>query len=377
MMRQGLAGWLEGLEANRKRNLWVLLGGALVLRVLAVVLAPTWYTTDSYSYRAMAHSILDGSPSDHFPNGLPLLEAGLIWVLGEGMIYGLLGLQVLVSVVSCWLVYAIGRKYGGSATGWLAALVMMVYPFTISFVRLEMTETVSVFLLLGALWLLMCRRYGWAGVVFGLLWLFRSSLLPTGLLLGVALLPFGNWRAWRPVLGFVGGFLVVWALNWGLIQGGVLKAPVNLGENLLLSIQARSTEGMPFDGGGVGAAELEDPWGAYWEFLCTQPGEWMMQRLSSLWELMGPWPSAGVGESQRWMIARGLIGLRFLMLLGALGAVWRYRKERYTWWLAAPAVGVAGLHFFFFSDARFWVPVEPCLMVLMAAWVVRKVASSQ
>jgi hypothetical protein len=357
----------EKLNATQSRVLWLLMGLALLIRILAVLLAPSWYSTDSQIYSGMAELILQGIPDPRLPNGLPLLEAGLMLLLGDKAILGLMAMNVVASVTACYLVFLIARRCFGIHTAWLALVVMLIYPHTLNYVRYELTETISATLLLAAFWWLMRERYLLGGLTLGILWIFRTSMLPVGILVAMALLvvPYTQHR-WRSVAQFAGGFLIIWMFQFALVKMHVVKMPSNFAENIYLAISAPSSEGINYEE-GPGLFNIKDPIGLYTRFMREHPGEWLRQRLSSLWELLGPWPSAGHGLQARGTISRLLIGLRFGLLLLALAAAWRIRN-RWTLLLLLPLIGIATLHCIFFSEPRFLVPVEPFLMILAAAF---------
>jgi hypothetical protein len=358
------------LNATQTRVLGLLLGVALLIRILAVLLAPSWYSTDSQIYSGMAELILQGIPDPRLPNGLPLLEAGLMLLLGDKAILGLMAINVLASVTACYLVFLVARRCFGIHTAWLALLVMLIYPHTLNYVRYELTETISATLLLAAFWWLMRERFLLAGLTMGILWIFRTSMLPVGILVALALLllPYAQHR-WPAVARYAGGFFIIWMLQFALVKMHVVKMPSNFAENIYLAISAPSSEGINYEE-GPGLFNIKDPIGLYTRFMREHPSEWARQRLSSLWELVGPWPSAGHGLQARGTVSRLLIGMRFGLLLLALGAAWRIR-DRWTLLLFLPLVGIAILHCIFFSEPRFLVPVEPFLMILATAFCVR------
>lgn len=358
---------LDGLSAHPQRNLALLLGLALAARLAAAVLAPTWYTTDSFVYQEAGQSILDGNPVSRMPNGLPLLEAGLISLLGKYHIYGLLALNVVLSTLACWLVFRIAQQWFGMRTAWIALLLAALYPHTLNYVRFELTECISGFLLLLAIWWVARGRALGAGIAIGLLCLFRSSMVPAGLLLFVAA---ACWplvvNRWRSMALHAAGWLLVFGLNAALEGAGVLAPPANMKDNLVLATRATSTEGIPFQTAELQPEELAHPVRHYVQFAVDQPGVWIKQRLSSLWELLGPWPGDGGLEEARGKASRAMIGLRFVFVVLALIGLWRLRQPA-AYLLAAPVLGLVLLHVAFFSEPRFLVPVEPILLLLSAA----------
>lgn len=358
---------LDALSAASGRNLLVLLSLAFLARAAAVCLAPTWYTTDSFVYQDAGRSILEGVPVSRMPNGLPLVEAALIGLFGKAHIYALLSLNVVLSTLSCWLVYKLTRRYFGDRAAWIALALVAFYPHTLNYVRFELTETISGFLLLLALWWTATGRALGAGVMIGLLCLFRSSMLPSGILLLAAA---AYWQAagprWRILGAQLAGWLLIVGLNAALEGTGIVAPPANMKDNLVLSTRATSTAGIPFQTANLQPEEVAHPVRHYLNFAKEHPGIWLQQRISSLWELLGPWPGGGGAEEARGPVTRAMIGLRFLFVLMALYALWRLRNPK-AYLVAAPILGLAMLHTLFFSEPRFLVPVEPLLLLLSAA----------
>jgi hypothetical protein len=358
---------LDALTAARVRNLALLLCLAFLARVAAVCLAPTWYTTDSFVYQDAGRGILAGAPVSRMPNGLPLVEATLIGLFGKAHIYALLSLNVALSTLSCWLVYKLARRYFGDRAAWIALALVAFYPHILNYVRFELTETISGCLLLLAIWWTATGRAIGAGVMIGLLCLFRSSMLPSGFLLLAAA---AYWQLsgprWRMLGGQLAGWLLIIGINAALEGGGLVAPPANMKDNLVLSTRATSTAGIPFQTANLQPEELAHPVRHYLHFAMAHPVTWIQQRLSSLWELMGPWPGAGGAEEARGPLTRAMIGLRFLFVLLSLCALWRLRRPQ-AYLIAAPILGLALLHTLFFSEPRFLVPVEPLLLLLSAA----------
>lgn len=374
--RRSLAGRLvaalDWLDSRRMRNLVLLLCLAAVVRMAAIGLSPRWQVTDSIIYRGQGQSILQGDPAPRMPNGLPMLEAALLGTVGEAATTPvILAINLVLSVASCWLLFRLGVSYAGPRAAWAATLVMALYPHTLHFVRYELTETFAIFFLLLAMQWLFRDRPLLAGLSMGALWLFRSSLLPAALLpaLLLALWPLAGPRL-HGAARYLLGLATVWLLHGALVWGGVIAKPENLNENFIWAISGTSTEGIPFMQ-GTDSAATSRPLRSYVEFAMAHPAQFAKQRLSSLWELVGPWPSPGIGDYQRGKVTRALIGLRFVLLLLALGAAWRLRR-RQTAYLFMPLLGIAALHVVFFSEPRFLAPAEPMLMLLAAAFLLHR-----
>ncbi len=352
--------------------LLAVLGLAVALRVGAVAAsAGGWFDTDSHHYVRLAGDILAGTPTAERSNGYPLLIAALALVLPHGVLaLALVSLNVALSAATVALAGDIGRRVAGPVAGVLAALGVAVWPNQLNYVRYLLTEAPAGFCVALAVWLLVRRRVGvggavGAGIALGLAVLLRASL---GAVVPVVLGALLAFRAgWRPVAGVAAGALLVGALNLALLASGTVAPPRHTGPNLLMSVQSSSTEGIEFSVDGFTEAERAAPLATYLRFAAEQPGTFVRQRLSALWELWGPWPARGDPEAPRSPLVRLLIGLRFALILLAAAGLWRHRRDRRAWLLAAPILAVTLVHVAFFAVPRFTFVAEP-LAVVLAAW---------
>jgi hypothetical protein len=177
-------------------------------------------------------------------------------------------------------------------------------------------------------------------------------------------------RSRRAGLGLAAGAVLVALLNVGLLTAGVIAPTRHTGPNLLMAIQSTSSEGIVFSTRGFSAEERAAPLATYVRFAAEHPGTFAHQRASALWELWGPWPAAGDASSPRGAGTRVLIGLRFVLVLLAIGGLVRRYREPDAWLLAAPILAITVVHVVFFATPRFTYVVEPLALVL-AAWAIR------
>src|SRR5262249_43895735 len=152
---------------------------------------------------------------------------------------------------------------------------------------------------------------------------------------------------------------------------------VSFGDNLTYNLDvARASMGSHVvfqkaspDAGRAAAAYLDD--------LRHAPVRFVAQRAAALWELWGPWPGGdeprSPGAPPRSLLARGVIGLRFVLLLGALSALGVLPLSACVAYLWCPAIAVTAVHVAFFSMPRFTFAVEPFLIVLAACGVAARV----
>jgi 4-amino-4-deoxy-L-arabinose transferase-like glycosyltransferase len=118
-----------------------------------------------------------------FPPGYPLLLAA-VYALSAGSLAAVRLVQAALSAATCWVVYAIGREAFGRQAGWVAAVLLAVYPGHVYMAWRLMAETP--FALLIALAVLATQRAAahgslaaaaGAGLALGAATLFKSNLL--------------------------------------------------------------------------------------------------------------------------------------------------------------------------------------------------------
>jgi len=203
---------------ERLRDLprWVLVALALILLVGFAVRA--WAAMnpvvdpgpDSTAYSRIAEHLFESgeygtpaqtSPSDWSP-GLPLMVAGLYWVLGEASETAARLLIAGLGTVMVLFTFLIGRRVSGVAAGLIAAAVVATYPTYVENNGQFLSEPLAAFLLsgamLGMLWAAERRRVvAWVvpGLVFGALTLTR----PEYQAITLAFAALALWRVWRDV----------------------------------------------------------------------------------------------------------------------------------------------------------------------------------
>jgi len=134
--------------------------------------------------------------------GYPLFLAACFRVFGIGHYTPVLYIQLVLDLVSCWLLGALARRLMGSRVGlcaiWLAALC----PFTANYVAAPLTESLAVFCAALAFYSLQRwsspmkegNRWIWplaAALAFAIL------LRPDRALLAASIIPAMAWLAWR------------------------------------------------------------------------------------------------------------------------------------------------------------------------------------
>lgn len=304
-----------------------------------------------------------GHPFGYFPNGYPLIVAFSRIIAGDSLfIYVLLFLNVLLSSASVVLGYLIAEVLFDEKTALIAAVVLIIYPNQLNYVREIMSEVPAEFFLLAGLYLFLKSRYFVSAVLLMITCYIRTEFIPVLLILG--LISFLKDKEPTNKYKFVAGFLAMFSLIFALRYEQIVKPPNNLGVNLLIAINRNSHEGLDFSTSRYTKEQVAHPARTYLNFAAQHPSQYLSQRLWSLWELWGPWPGDGNNPgSKRGVIAKGIIGSRFIFLLLALFATYHYRNRWETYILLTPIFVITAVHFVFYSTPRYEYVVEPLVII--------------
>lgn len=165
------------------------LGLAILLRAALVFLVPlpaptsdaAWYFNQAIALSEGRGYMRSGEPTAYWPVGYPGFVAGLFYLFGPSMMLVALA-NLIMSGLSFLLLLQVARiVVTDEAVARLAVLLWTIYPNSIGYVGLALSETLFTALLLLGTWLfLRDRRYLTAvacGIVFGLATLTKSQAL--------------------------------------------------------------------------------------------------------------------------------------------------------------------------------------------------------
>ncbi len=183
-----------------KNAFWMIVGFALAIRIAAVLLTGELLerdmSLDASSYHAIAQNLVEhhifSSPFDppYHPDQSgtfrpPLtpffLAAIYAAVTGAGILWGQMGLVVIISALTCGLTYRLGAQLFDPNIGLLAGVLTSCYPLLLLFVLLPLTEGLSIFLTLALLNVLYDEQAGrmrpimLIGLIFGLLLMNKAA----------------------------------------------------------------------------------------------------------------------------------------------------------------------------------------------------------
>jgi beta-galactosidase len=196
------------MNSERSRSsaiLLCILGTGLIVRVAAIALFHPPIFSDQIDYVALGRSLahgggysLDGHPTAFRPPGYPLLLAFSFSLFGESLL-PVRAAQACADLLSCFLVYVLGRKLFSERVGLIGAGIFALFPVQILYVPIIMSETVFTTLLV--MYLVLCAdgTSSWKqGVLAGIVLGAGALVRPTVLLLPAAIAAVRWIRGWTP-----------------------------------------------------------------------------------------------------------------------------------------------------------------------------------
>lgn len=362
----------------RHLTLWVPLAVGLGVRMFAAFGAGiARIQSDSVDYLRQAEAIADGGWIDLFPNGYPLLIAGLGWIFPDvDRELLLIWFNILLGVGIVALVYLVTyRLTDRRALAGLAALGIALWPNQLNYTAQILTELPATFFLTLGLALLVFRKLFPAGLSIGVAAVIRTSLLPAVPVLCVLL----AWKqGWRPMGGLLLGSMIPVLLvgSLALDRTGRFSVMGNATSNVVVAIESYGVDidTQAFEESKRGELDVsaEGSLELYLESLVDDPIRFVGQRWEAFWELWGFWPrarehTAGFGSGDRTLRNQLLLSVRFpLILLAIFGVLLKKPRGVDVYALITPAFVLTVVHVLLTARARYTVPAEPALMILAA-----------
>jgi 4-amino-4-deoxy-L-arabinose transferase-like glycosyltransferase len=358
----------------------------------------------------------DGLPTAFWPPGLSLVLSLVFRVFGPSLLAaGLFNLAC--GVLAGWLVLKLGRQLFGSEMAARSGLLLLaVYPNSIGYFPLVMTEVFYTTLLLAICWLVAARRSDWwlvaAGVLVGIATLVKAqTIVLVPLLFAIELLretPF--WRrvpaaAMRTALVLALGLLTVlpWSIRNHDQLGHWVLVSTNGGHTLLTGnndsadggytpqdpvVQAVLAKGLPEIERDAVQKDLAIAW------IADNPGKFLALMPSKFWQLWGPdgeamWffeaaaPSfernRGLYLAVRYVnqVWYGLLLAGFIATFVAMSVRCLRSGARWTdWWLLPYGIAayVTAIALVFSGQSRFHYPAMP-FVCMACGWLVAQLWS--
>ncbi|MCL6524178.1 MAG: glycosyltransferase family 39 protein [Thermoflavifilum sp.] len=323
-------------------------------------------------YYQQANAILNGSYINYAPNGYPFIISIVVKLLGKNsLVTILLWFNIIVGTISIYYVYNISRKLiKDDWSALIAAAIMCVYPNQLNYTRWLLTEVPSTFFILAAYNYYVENKKWLSGIFFGISSVMRPTLFP----IWIAIIIFDGITKKRfPVKILIGGAIITLSVSaYSYVKTGEFAIAGNSKINIIYSIYT-------FGGHIAWDApekhpEIKTSRDAKKEYInkaIEHPVYFIEQRLASLWQLWGPFPSTLDGS--RRLISRIIIGLEnvFLIITGIYGFI-AYSNKKEIIILTLPVIIITGIHTMMLSISRYTVPMEPFL-IIFSGYAIKKI----
>ncbi|WP_062227942.1 ArnT family glycosyltransferase [Aureimonas frigidaquae] len=256
-----LRGSSRSFALSTRGALWCILTVALMLRLAWAALIPLDPVSDSVAYETFARNI-----AEHGVYGWTPDEPGAFWAVGTSAIAagtyllfgqshaGVIGLNILASLVSILVAYSLGNRWFGHPNGLVAAAIMAVWPNLILFTTILSSELFFLGLTMGGLWF-WTRRSGNAllnllacGVIWGAACYVRPVILlfPAAMALADMIRERQFLRPVARTIGVVAIILVCvspWTYRNYLVFGEPVLVSTNFGPNFWMGNNPQSNGG--------------------------------------------------------------------------------------------------------------------------------------
>jgi hypothetical protein len=186
----------------------------LLLRVIFVILHPRW-GGDTFVYGSLAENMLTHHvfgftdptlrPTLIRLPGYPIFLAACFLVFGHANYLAVVCVQVVIDLLGCLLLGSLASHLWGPRTGLITLWLATLCPFTANYTGAALTETLSIFCVVLALFSLerLTHRWrsqqptiGWS-IVIGVALSYSTLVRPDQGLLSAALVPAMLWLTWR------------------------------------------------------------------------------------------------------------------------------------------------------------------------------------
>lgn len=216
-----------------------ILGVALAARVAALFLWPPdvnarvevnpW--SDTRGYDTLAERLATGRTYEidgvraMYPPGYPLFVSSFYALFGRS-VWPVVIAQVLLSTLAIGLFFDASRRFAPRPVAAIAALIMAVHPDVLYRMAILETETLYVFLLTLAFWLVATRRPLGAGLASGAMILTRVPGLAPAACLGLFWLFIGpTWKKRLSSAALFGLGCALPLIPWAIRNNGILGSP--------------------------------------------------------------------------------------------------------------------------------------------------------
>jgi len=331
---------------------------------------------DTREYYKQAETLLAGGYTNFFPNGYPMIMAFAKLIAGTASHTLLLWINIAFSTLTVWFAWDIAKRvFPNPLVAPVAAALVAVFPSQLNFVRWLTSEVPTLFFLLGAYFFYYRKQYARSGIFFALGIFVRTNIAPVPILLLIIKAIRDKKVPWRLAAGTVAPLLLIGF--YCFLKTGEFSVAGNNQINILYAVTAK--------GDSVDFAlnrkhpEINTSGKAmkmYVDHMVSEPGEFIQQKWANYWELWGFYPTSARGT--RGTGSRLLLGAgNFFMVVFGLIGWWLHRRSLAANLLMLPFVTVTAIHVLLFALTRYTYPVEPFMILLAAAGIVKLVKKPQ
>jgi len=327
---------------------------------------------DTREYYKQADTLLAGGYTNFFPNGYPMIMAFAKLIAGTASNTLLLWINIAFSTLTVWFTWDIAKRvFPNPLVAPVAAALVAVFPSQLNFVRWLTSEVPTLFFLLGAYFFYYRKQYARSGIFFALGIFVRTNIAPVPILLLIIKAIRDKKVPWRLAAGTVAPLLLVGF--YCFLKTGEFSVAGNNQINILYAVTAKG-DSVDFTLNRK-HPEINTSGKAmkmYVDHMVTEPGEFIQQKWANYWELWGFYPTSARGT--RGTASRLLLGAgNFFMVVFGLVGWWLHRRSLAANLLMLPFVTVTAIHVLLFALTRYTYPVEPFMILLAAAGIVKMI----
>lgn len=360
-------------NAREKKTLAIILTIGFLLRVWICFFThlPNMHR-DSHEYYGQADTLLSGGYTNFFPNGYPLIMAIAKLIAGTASNTFLLWVNIAFSTLTVWFTWDIAKRvFPNPLVAPVAAAFVAVFPSQINYVRWLTSEVPTLFFLLGAYFFYYRKQDVRSGVFFALAIFVRTNIAPIPIVLLLIKAIRDKRIPWRLAAGTILPLMLIG--SYCFLKTGEFSIAGNNQINILYAVTAKG-DSVDFslnrkhpDINTSGKAMK-----MYIGHMVDKPMEFIGQKWANYWELWGFYPTSARGT--RGTGSRLLLGAgNFFMIVFGLIGWWLHRRLFAANLLMLPFLTVTAIHVLLFALTRYTYPVEPFMILLAAAGIVKAI----
>jgi 4-amino-4-deoxy-L-arabinose transferase-like glycosyltransferase len=388
-------GDLLKLRFDRRTLLWALFITALLVRLAYIsTLKEGYYFSDFRVYEKAALSLINGDGFDtdyRRPPLYPLFLAANYLVLGKHFFTVRL-IQALLGAYCCVLIYLIGSRLVGDRAGKIAGVISVFYPYYVFIAGLLYPTLITTFLMINVLFFAILAREQ-KSIAYFLLAVFCLGIATMATPVSLAFLPFLILAMPRELAVKPGRRWLIYAASILITAACILPwtAYYYRAHGKLILVDARVEAHLPNLAGNVGTDDHQNPPRGRFQSMLDNPGKTIVRVGSEFLHFWALVPDRVVTRDSEYRQRRHQEDTRLVVnhaftssllnyvsiltfgpvLILAIWGIVVFRKRKQViilplLMLLSQAVGYS----FFFTQVRYRLPVEFCLMILAGAGAV-------